>query len=56
MSFKIDLAGISSQVLNQVNAELPARAAIGIPEPTQRLSRSPSRAARRQNLQETRRR
>jgi hypothetical protein len=27
MSFKIDLAGISSQVLNQVNAELPARAA-----------------------------
>ena len=27
MNFKIDLAGISSQVLNQVNAELPARAA-----------------------------
>lgn len=27
MSFKIDLAGVSSQVLNQVNAELPARAA-----------------------------
>lgn len=27
MSFKIDIAGISTKVLNQVNAELPARAA-----------------------------
>ena len=27
MNFKIDLSGISSKVVNQVNAELPARAA-----------------------------
>ena len=26
MSFKIDIAGIGQQALNQVNAELPARA------------------------------